>query len=157
MTEAQGYVLIVLSIGMLILLAIWVLSEDEPEGHQTLVDAIDTAAERFTRKIEQHAELNVVRAVLRDLQSQPELIDRLADYAREVVAAQLIVYMNDVAATHQHASEKLKEAERSLNYHPQDGPSKNKVEMLKELQRNLLRDLQAAEQLAQQYGVAATS
>jgi hypothetical protein len=86
-------VLLVIIAGLLVIIAVALIKSMQ---RNPIVPLIDDAIERFGQAAQHHAEVNAVLALTQQFQSDPDLLARLPEYSREVVAAALLFRVNTI-------------------------------------------------------------
>jgi hypothetical protein len=148
LTEVQGYVIIgLLAVGVIVLLMQLARSRSN-RADVAAAREIDQAIERLGEATQHHVQVNAVLALTEQFQQRPELINRLGEYSRQVVAAAIMTRINGIANDIKVVQGVLSQNEKSVanGYAGHTSIKRNKAK-LAELQA----DLEAMNTLAQQF------
>lgn len=105
-----------------------------------LAEKLDEATERFGQAVQHYASVNVVLGLLEELETHPDLMDRLSEYSRDVVAAALLARVNDLGGQLRVVQGYLtsEEAEVALGYTSHQRDVKRLTTRIEELTAELL-------------------
>jgi len=88
----------------------------EPDYVSMIVAAIDQATENLSQSVQHYTHVNAVLALTETFTDQPELLDRLSGYSKQVVAAALMYRVNELGEDLRVAQDSLSYAERYPHY-----------------------------------------
>ena len=76
----------------------------------TAPSAVSRALQELDAAVRQHVQVNAVLALAEQFQDRPELLDHVAGYAQQTVAAALLHRVNMLAAAHESLERSLSQA-----------------------------------------------
>lgn len=157
---AAGILLTLLLILIVLFRAVTRWQSDQSVPRETLAkaatlqgfeNAIEQALSRLSDGVKHHVEVSAVLAILDKFDGRPELIERLAAYSDQVVAAALLFRINNAAANLKRVLEDLHTMRGLLAGDTTSQYYQRQIRDLEEARETLTEQLFAAHQEAQTF------